>query len=179
VLDIEATERLFLGSSWKTKDRCLSSKGAAGNNFHELLEEGLKSTSCSNAYISMDLDVLALPEISTGFSRGHIKLERLLEILDIIKSYKNIVAADILGYKIHHVPTQKFKPRLRLYYKPKPPKTRPYYNEVSYLTYLILACKILDKDCQDLIKFREKLVELNEKGENGVDFYKETENLRI
>lgn len=52
----------------------------------------------NDVYISMDLDVLNSDEIRTAYGNGPLSLNQLLESLDVIKTQKNIISADVLGY---------------------------------------------------------------------------------
>ncbi len=51
-----------------------------------------------NVYLSFDLDVLAPSEILTDYSRGTMKTEELIGIIEVIKTKKHIISADVLGF---------------------------------------------------------------------------------
>ncbi len=62
------------------------------------LEEILGMSKNKDAYLSIDLDVMKWNEASTSYSHGQMDKEMLLDAIRVIKSRKNIICADILGY---------------------------------------------------------------------------------
>lgn len=67
------------------------------NDFLRSLE-GLVRTLPDNVYVSNDLDFLASTEIKTGFLEGGRKTRELMDILDSIRSSKDVIGADVLGF---------------------------------------------------------------------------------
>jgi len=84
------------------------------------------------AYLSFDLDLLANSEIVTNFDQGYVTLRRLCEIVELIRAYKRIFSADILGFpdKCHH--------------------------GLSVLTVLILARKVLGLGVDKLLDYHDQ-----------------------
>jgi arginase family enzyme len=54
-----------------------------------------------DAYLSIDLDVMNPYEARTAHSRGGLKKEEMMYILDMVKSSKRLIGADVLGYCIN------------------------------------------------------------------------------
>jgi len=85
--------------------RYLSESGLRGKKSNSInvgrLEHLLEGTP-EDLYISMDLDVIDMNEISTSFRGGSvggtITSEELLKILRLMDERKNIIGADVLGY---------------------------------------------------------------------------------
>lgn len=57
-----------------------------------------------DVYVTVDLDVLAPPEVRTAWDRGSMKAEKLYQIIRKIKSRKSIISADIVGYTTSNMP---------------------------------------------------------------------------
>src|SRR3989338_7615119 len=66
----------------------------------DVIPKILKQVKTNDVYISIDLDVMEDKEVSTSmfYSRGTMKKETLLDLIEGIKSKKRIISADILGY---------------------------------------------------------------------------------
>jgi hypothetical protein len=137
----------FKNASHLPQDKLFSPKK---KGLEKVIKKDLRSKECKDVYISMDLDVLAPEEISTGFSRGKIKLWHLLTILDEIKQHKNIIGADILGYRDRYVSTD-----------PQKNKQAETLEGISYLTYLCIVCNLLGIDYKDIEEAREKMIVSN------------------
>ena len=173
IKNIGAKERLYIGTGkpWGVKyspnwiDETSLKDGRSRNS---AIKKALDATICNDAYISMDLDVLGHKEIETGFSRGNLTLEDLLKILDRIRQYKNIIGADILGYreKGSHLDRSR-KPEHR------------YSYAISYLTYAIIACFLLEKDYYEIEKLRKDLMKVSAENKNGINFEEVTKTLKI
>ena len=64
------------------------------NDFKPLLEDLPE-----DVYISIDLDVLGGKDtIPTGYPEGPLSLNMLLECLELVKKYRNLISADAVGY---------------------------------------------------------------------------------
>lgn len=74
-------------------------------NYKNVMEESARDLMAplknfpEDVYVSMDLDVLEKKDIHTGFGYGKLSLEKLIQCIEIIKSEKNIIGADVLGYE--------------------------------------------------------------------------------
>ena len=49
-------------------------------------------------YLTFDLDLLSENELYSDFDQGELTAQELFELVDIIKSEKEIISADVLGY---------------------------------------------------------------------------------
>lgn len=127
-----------------------------------LIDKHLKPKRCKNAYISIDLDVVRYEDCATGFQQGKISLEDLLIIIDTIRSKKEIISADILGYR--H--SQDMHDRN---YQAKMSGGWHYYNEISKLTYLILASHITGRDYYEAMKLRHWVLKKHAHSTNSID----------
>lgn len=108
-----AKEFLLIGSVHRsaagfTDEHSLRKTGMA------TLDEILGNSRCNDVYLSIDLDVMKKDELSSTISRGTMERGMLLEAISHIKSRKNIVSADILGYAISLFPSKK-KKSMQLY----------------------------------------------------------------
>lgn len=66
--------------------------------FMKTLEKSLEELP-SQAYVSIDLDILKTSEIITSYSQGFMDKSCLLEILSLIKGSKQLIGADVIGFK--------------------------------------------------------------------------------
>jgi arginase family enzyme len=159
--DHGARNFLFIGTDascgWKRR-KWIKQDELLQPNYLTTVERELKKKRHKNCYVSMDLDVLAPPEIPTGYGRGKISLRHLLGILSVIKEHKNIMGADILGL---------CKKGGGSYYHGGR-KEYHYYQPTGYLTYGIIAAHLAGKDYLDALKVRDYLMQLDKKGRNGV-----------
>lgn len=73
------------------------------------LEELLDNSRYDNVYLSIDFDIMKKGEISTIPSRGAMDKKMILDVIGIIKSKKNIISADILGYTFSLFPSRRQK----------------------------------------------------------------------
>lgn len=113
-----------------------------------------------DTYVSIDLDVVRYEDCATGYQQGKISLEDILEIVEALKDCKNVVAADILGYQ---------RALSQGYHRTEQSKSWLYYNEMSKLTYLILASKFAGKDFHEAMKLRHWILKKHNHKSNGVD----------
>lgn len=86
-----------------------------------------------DVYISMDLDVLGRKDIHTGFGYGSMSLEKLIQCLEIIKSEKNIIGADVLGYEAEKFMEKGTKTYKEIYEKNKQKSLKTYKKIVDCL----------------------------------------------
>jgi len=83
-----------------TKEHTISFKEnqIRDDNFREIRK--VLADNPEDAYLSIDLDVMADEEARTSYSRGNLRKKELLYIVDMVKSSKNLIGADVLGYCI-------------------------------------------------------------------------------
>ncbi len=121
LLDTHAQSVFFIGShvpnergqfeNFLTK----SGKGCKINSLEEVLEK-----TPNEVYLSFDLDVMHPGEILTGFSRGEMLADMLLELIAAIKQEKRIIGTDILGYYScmgAYVPNESIQKSMQLYHR--------------------------------------------------------------
>ncbi|GAF74306.1 unnamed protein product, partial [marine sediment metagenome] len=68
-------------------------------NLEKKLYNALKKLP-DDVYISFDLDVMNKSEIQTGWPGGELIREEILQCIRVIKSKKNIIGVDILGWSV-------------------------------------------------------------------------------
>lgn len=134
----EANDILLIGAEngENFKERTtIRQKDLISKQAKDIVRKKLKKKLQKDVYASLDLDILKNEEISTDFMQGILGLKHLLDILEVLKEEKNLVSADILGYK--GKPSSKYS---------TPKASQP----VSLLTYAVLAAKITGKDTKKL-----------------------------
>ena len=133
------------------------------DNTKRTTQRALKKIPSQDVYVSMDLDILTRKEINTGYNQGKLKLNHMLNTIRTIKSEKNMISADMLGYdgKDRGLPLASYG--------------------TSLLTYATLAAEITGKDTKELKKLHtyfKKNKETNHK-KLQEEFKKITEGLKI
>jgi len=119
-------------------------------NTKKVMLKKLQARSCNDTYVSIDLDVLAQPEVATGYARGKLTLENLLEVIEIIQEQKNILGADVLGFSVRALDYDEVS-------------SHKHYEEISFLTYAIIASKFIGRDYQDFVKVRNSYMKKNKR----------------
>ncbi len=150
----------FIGTDancgWK-RSRRIRQEQLLQSDFMAIVADELRRKRCENVYVSMDLDVLEINEIPTGYGRGKIKLQHLLDILTVIKENKNIMAADILGLcKKDHGSHRT--------------DGKAYYQSTGLLTYGIIAAHLSGRDYLDAVKVRDHIMHQDRNKKNGATF---------
>lgn len=94
-----AADYLFIGGADRHAS-AFASEWIIGKVGVSVLEEFINRSKSNNIYLSIDLDVMSYSEVSTSvlYDRGIMSKEILLDTIRFIKSRKNIISADILGY---------------------------------------------------------------------------------
>ncbi len=113
--DTNATDFVFLGTSILLEDeyKWCDAMGRLKKRSKNLLEnhEGildckklekiLSEMECDDVYVTFDLDVMDVSEVLTGYhgiDSGFLSRDSLFSAINLIKSKKNIISADINGY---------------------------------------------------------------------------------
>ncbi len=102
------------------------------NNESKIIMTSLKDIP-NDVYVSMDLDVLERKDIHTGFGYGKLSLEKLIQCLEIIKSEKNIIGADVLGYETEKLMEKGTKTYKEIYEENKQKSLKTYKAIVDCL----------------------------------------------
>lgn len=165
----EENDILLIGP-WKGENpkerKTISQKDLISKQAKYIVRKELEKKLQKDVYVSLDLDILTYADISTDFTQEILELKHLLNVIEVLKEGKNIISADILGYRGIAPPSRYGS-------------TRATYP-INLLTYATLAAKITGKDTQELERLREYF---NKENSNPIDvreeFKKITDQLRI
>lgn len=165
----EANDILLIGAGKgeNPKERkTISQKDLISKQAKDIVRKELKKKLQKDVYASLDLDILTYDDISTDFTQGILELKHLLNVIEVLKEEKNIISADILGYR-GIAPSSRYGSQRATY-------------PINLLTYAILAAKITGKDTKELEKLQKYF---NKEDSNprdvGEEFRKITGQLRI
>lgn len=131
----EAKDIILLGPTTNPKNRAfINQETLTSKNAKDTIREVLREKQQPDIYLSFDLDVLDVTEIDTYYNRGKLKLNHLIDIIEVVKEEKNIISADILGYNGNFSSSA---------------------GKASFITYATLAAKLVGKDTKELEKLHD------------------------
>lgn len=124
--DTHATSAIFIGTSIPWTNSIYSIDCSGKEQTSPSLEKILKKTT-RDVYLSFDLDVMDMSEITTDYFGGDMEANELVRLIKMIKGKKRIISADILGYS---------RNGLDCYYnrgsdKPSPEKSKQLYEKIA------------------------------------------------
>ena len=133
------------------------------NNLKRTTQRALKKIPSQDVYPSLDLDILSETELHAGHDQGILTLNHMINIIRLIKSEKNMVSADMLGYD------------------DGTSWCNPYTinHSSSLLTYATLAAEITGKDTKELKKLHTHFKNKKPSKTLQKEFEKITEGLKI
>ena len=161
ILDAPKAKRaIFFGNNGYS-DEINATQYSLVTNTKRTTQNVLKIIPQQDVYPSLDLDILAVTEIKTGFDQGSLELKHMLNIIRTIKSEKNMISADMLGYES------------------KDKNFLPCSDYTSLLTYAALAAEITGKDTKELKKLHTHFKNKKPSKTLQEEFEKITEGLKI
>lgn len=128
--DSNAAAVRFIGCGYENEEEAIREKKLRRIGVRKGVKNLIKKIP-EDVYISMDFDCMNRTEIITDYQGGDLRLEELLKSLSAIQENKNIISADMLGY-------------------------RGGKDSKSLLFYAIVAGKIIGKDTEQFETFYKK-----------------------